>query len=119
MALETITREELRSVLDSGRDVTVVDALGPSDYQESHLPGAINVPKDLVEERAPRLLPDKDAEIVVYCANTACQASRIAAEKLVALGYTNVKDYEAGKADWIEAGLPVGGERAAASGAGD
>ena len=50
---------------------------------------------------------DKDAEIVVYCANTACQSSIQTAQALEALGYTRVKDYEAGKQDWIEAGLPV------------
>lgn len=49
----------------------------------------------------------KAAEIVVYCANAPCKNSGIAAERLTELGYTNVRDYHHGKADWIEVGLPV------------
>jgi rhodanese-related sulfurtransferase len=44
---------------------------------------------------------------VTYCASLTCRNSEIAANKLIALGYTNVRDYAEGKADWIEAGLPV------------
>jgi rhodanese-related sulfurtransferase len=36
-------------------------------YDDAHLPGAVNLPPGRVAELAPRLLPDKDAEIVVYC----------------------------------------------------
>ena len=53
------------------------------------------------------LPPDKAAEIVVYCANGPCRNSGLAARRLAEIGYTNVHDYDAGKADWIEAGLPV------------
>lgn len=104
--VDKITRDELKAALDEGR-VTLVEALSPQSYAEAHLPGAVNIPKDRVRELASRLLPDKEAEIVVYCANTACQASPQAAQALTGLGYTNVKDYEAGKQDWMEAGLPV------------
>ncbi len=61
---------------------------------------------------APELLPDRDATIVTYCSNTACQNSEIALRQLESLGYTNVRKYAEGKQDWIEAGLPV--ERGAA-----
>ncbi|MGH7573052.1 MAG: rhodanese-like domain-containing protein [Gemmatimonadota bacterium] len=104
---DTITRDELKTALDEGRDLTIVESLAPQSYEQAHLPGAINVPREQVRELAPRLLPDKDAEIVVYCANTECQSSIQTAQALEGLGYTDVKDYEAGKADWIEAGLPV------------
>lgn len=57
---------------------------------------------------APRLLPDKSAHIVLYCSNWTCQNSPQAARRLDALGYENVFDHEAGKQDWIEAGLPTG-----------
>ena len=60
-----------------------------------------------MEERAPELLEDRDALIVTYCSNTACQNSRIAAEKLAKLGYGNVRRYEEGKQDWAEAGLEL------------
>ena len=81
-------------------------------YEEAHLPGAINIPYDRVDELAPRLLPDKGAQIVfVYCSNSPCRSSAIASSRLSRLGYEDVRDYHEGKQDWIEAGLPT--ERAA------
>lgn len=105
--IRTITRDQLKTALDDGRDLILVESLSPQSYEKEHLPDAINIPKERVRELAPQLLPDKDAEIVVYCANTACQSSLQTAQALAGLGYTNVADYEAGKQDWIEAGLPV------------
>ncbi len=112
----TITRDELLARLNGGDPVILVEALPPLYYEDAHLPGAINLPHDQVDALAPTLLPDKTAAIVVYCANLPCQNSIIAARRLVQLGYLNVTDYEAGKQDWIEAGLPV--ERSAAVAAG-
>ncbi|HEV2743112.1 MAG TPA: rhodanese-like domain-containing protein [Rubrobacter sp.] len=107
MAVRTISREELKGKLDRGEDVVVVETLGPAYYEEAHLPGAINLPHTEVDELAPSLLPDKAAQVVVYCSNRACQNSPRAARRLEALGYGNVYDYEEGKQDWIEAGLPT------------
>src|SRR5712691_9041052 len=104
--VEKITLEQLRRELDAG-DVTLVEALGPAYFEDAHLPGAINIPHDRVEELTPQLLPDKAARIVVYCANGPCQNSEIATLELGKLGYTNVADYHEGKAEWLEAGLPV------------
>ncbi|HEY6674631.1 MAG TPA: rhodanese-like domain-containing protein, partial [Rubrobacteraceae bacterium] len=78
-------------------------------YRHSHLPGAINVPVDELGERAPELLPDKHAEIIVYCIDPPCQASEEAASKLEAMGYGNVREYVGGKQDWIEHALPAEG----------
>jgi len=85
----------------------LVEALPEKYYRDGHLPGAILLPHDEVRARAGALLPDTDDFIVVYCANTACQNSRIAAQTLATMGYTNVAEYEEGKQDWIEAGLPI------------
>ena len=104
--IRRIDRDELRGRLERG-DVVVVEALGPEYYEDAHLPGALNLPHDRVDELAPRLLPDKSATVVVYCANLACQNSAIAARRLVQLGYADVYEYEAGKQDWVDAGLPV------------
>lgn len=107
MAVKEITREELVAKLDGGEDVVLVETLGPKYYEDAHLPGAINIPHTEVDELAPRLLPDKSAQIVVYCSNSACQDSPQAARRLSAMGYQNVYDYEDGKQDWINAGLPT------------
>jgi rhodanese-related sulfurtransferase len=108
----TISRDELKAKLDRREALVILEALPEKYYRHSHLPGAINFPHDQVEALAPQLVPDKNAEIVVYCANAACKNSGIAAEALTALGYTNVRAYEAGKADWIEAGFPIEGSAA-------
>jgi len=105
--IEKITLTQLTSELDGGNPVILVEALPAASYDEAHLPGAINIPHDEVEELAPVLLPDKDARIVVYCANGPCQNSGLAARRLARLGYSNVRDYEEGKAEWIAAGLPT------------
>lgn len=63
----TISREELRSKLDRGDDFFLVETLSEEQYRHTHLPGAVNLPPDTVRESAPELLPDKEADIVVYC----------------------------------------------------
>ena len=63
----TISREELESKLDRGDDFFLVETLPEEQYRHTHLPGAVNLPPDAVRESAPELLPEKDADIVVYC----------------------------------------------------
>jgi rhodanese-related sulfurtransferase len=102
----TITRAELHDLIEAGA-VTVVEALPAEYYDQGHLPGAINIPHTEVRDLAPALLPDKNAQIVVYCADLPCPNSGIATHVLTKLGYANVRDYAEGKADWVEAGLPL------------
>jgi rhodanese-related sulfurtransferase len=64
-----------------------------------------------VKELAPKLLPDKQQEIVVYCASSTCNAAEHAARELTQMGYEDVRRYIGGKQDWIEAGLPLQGEQ--------
>ncbi len=63
----TIEREELRSKLERGDFFLLVETLPRTSYEHAHLPKAINLPPDQIRQLAPRLLPDKNAEIVVYC----------------------------------------------------
>jgi polyisoprenoid-binding protein YceI/rhodanese-related sulfurtransferase len=100
-----ISRQDVAAKIEQG--ARVVEALPPEYHRDVHLPGAANLPHDRVDELADSVLPDKHAEIIVYCSNTACQNSTQAARRLTELGYTRVFDYEAGKQDWIEAGLPT------------
>ena len=67
--LATITRDDLKKKIDRGDNFTLVETLRPVAYYQAHLPGAINLPPDQVLQRAEQLLPDKNAEIVVYCAS--------------------------------------------------
>lgn len=63
----TIGREELKAKIERGGDVILVETVDPEYYDEAHLPGAVNLPLDRIGRLAPEILPDKDAELVVYC----------------------------------------------------
>lgn len=101
-----ITREQLRIEIEAGA-VTVVDALGGEYFAKQHLPGAIPLVEDEVADRAGTLLPDRTAAIVTYCSNPACPNSQRVADRLTALGYTNVRKFREGIEDWVDAGLPT------------
>jgi rhodanese-related sulfurtransferase len=101
-----ITRDEVKQAVDEGR-ATLVEALPQEYYDKEHLPGAVNLPHDQVDELAAAILPDKNAPVIVYCANGPCANSGIAARRLEELGYADVADYHLGKEDWFAAGLPL------------
>ena len=64
----TISTDDLKDKIDR-KQITLVETLAPERFREAHLPGALNFPPERVKELAPRLLPNKDAEIITYCAN--------------------------------------------------
>jgi rhodanese-related sulfurtransferase len=111
-AVVDIDTETLQRRIENGDGLVLVDALSLISYAAAHLPGAINMPPERVDDLAPRRIPDLDAEIVVYCASSTCMSSVEVAERLVELGYANVSHYSGGKRAWIDAGLPLEGGRA-------
>jgi len=102
----TITRDKLQEMKRKSEDMILIEVLGEKPFKESHIQGAINIPLKEIGHTVKEKY-DKDQEIVVYCKDKECQASPTAAEKLDKLGYDHVYDYEAGKKDWQEAGLPM------------
>ena len=66
--VRTISREELQNKISRGDKFQLVETLPKVAYEHAHLPGAINLPPDQVKD-AVTLLPDKTAEIVVYCSS--------------------------------------------------
>jgi len=106
--IPSVTADELRRKIDDGEAFVLVDALAPMVYAHSHLPGAINLPPlDVDPQVVARRIPDRSTEVVVYCANPTCADSGVTAQRLVALGYTNVHHYPGGKEEWREVGLPL------------
>ena len=63
----TVTLDELKRTIERRGRFYLVEAQAPMMYEDAHLPGALNLPPNRVAELAPRILPDKDAQIVVYC----------------------------------------------------
>jgi rhodanese-related sulfurtransferase len=66
----TISTKDLKAKLDRKQNITLVETLAPERYREAHLPGALNIPPERIQELAPQMLPNKNADIVTYCAST-------------------------------------------------
>lgn len=103
----SIDTDELRVRLASSAPPVVAEILGPQHFSTGHLPAAVNLPLEGFGESAARVLPNKDEEVVVYCASEACQNSDLAERELRALGYSKVRVYRGGKAAWKAAGLSL------------
>lgn len=86
-----ITAEQAKEIMDTQEGYIILDTRTQEEYDESHIPGAILIPYDEVTERAEGVLTDKDQLILVYCRSG--RRSKIAAEALVKLGYTNIKEF--------------------------
>jgi rhodanese-related sulfurtransferase len=106
-SIRPIGKDELKAKIDRRDPFVLIETLAPEHFEHAHLPRAVNAPPERIEELAPSLAPDKNAEIVTYCASEQCHASADAAQKLIAQGYTNVRHYAGGKKDWIAAGFPI------------
>ena len=92
-----ITAEEAKQIMDSEEDYIILDVRTQDEFDESRIPGAILIPHDEITEKAEDLLTDKDQLILVYCRSG--RRSKLAAEALVELGYTNIKEF-GGIIDW-------------------
>lgn len=103
---EKITREELATLIRRA-PVVLLEALPEKYYRDGHLPGARWFPHDRARELAPVAVARKSDPVVVYCASDTCQNSHVAAKALTDLGYTDVRVYAGGKADWTAAGLAL------------
>lgn len=100
--IRTISRERLSSLA-----ARVFEVLPERHWAAGHIPGAKAMPLDRIAEVAQKEAPDKETDVVLYCASETCRNSHIAAEKLVTLGYRSVFVYAGGKADWEAAGLEL------------
>lgn len=104
-----ISARELSERIAAGKAPIIVDVLDAKSYGETHVKGAINIPYVDVAKLAATALPDKKAEVVVYCGSYTCGASTASGKALKEMGYVNVRDYKGGIKEWTEKGLPVEG----------
>ena len=97
LTYEQISAEEAKAIMDTEKEYIIIDARTGSEFAEGHIEGAILIPEYEITERAEAELPRKDQLILVYCRSG--RRSKIAAQALVDLGYTNVKEF-GGIIDW-------------------
>ena len=92
-----ITAEEAKQIMDSEEGYIILDVREQDEYDAGHIPGAILISHEEIAEKAEDVLTDKNQLILVYCRSG--RRSKIAAEALVELGYTNIKEF-GGIIDW-------------------
>ena len=94
---EQISGAEAKALMDSESGYIIIDARTQEEYDQGHIPGALLIPEYEIADRAEKELPDKNQLILVYCRSG--RRSKIAAEELVKLGFTNIKEF-GGIIDW-------------------
>ncbi len=92
-----ITAQQAKELMDTREDYVILDTRTQEEYEELHIPGAILIPYDEILQKAEGVLTDKDQLILVYCRSG--RRSKLAAEDLVKLGYTNIREF-GGIIDW-------------------
>ena len=108
---------DLKTALEAGENVVVVDARSPEAYAREHIPGAINIPhRAMAPETTARI--DRNALVVAYCDGIGCNASTKGALNMLRLGF-RVKELLGGLDWWKRDGHPTEGEALAAARAGE
>ena len=106
---------EAAGALNRGELHLVIDVREPGEFNEQHIPDAVNLPRGLLELRADPSSPVADStlsegrseRILVYCAKGPGARSLFAAQTLASMGYERVEVLDGGLVGWNEAGLPV------------
>lgn len=86
-----IAQDEAWGLMQSGKAEYIVDVRTKEEFAEEHIPGAICVPNEEINDTPPEELPDKNALILVYCRSG--RRSKEASSKLAAMGYTNIREF--------------------------
>ena len=92
-----ITMDEAKEIFETPGDYIILDVRRADEYAGGHIPGAINVANESINDTCPEELPDMNQTIYVYCRSG--NRSKQASEKLVSLGYTNIIEF-GGILDW-------------------
>lgn len=98
--MNEITTVELKKIIDSKEKFILLDCRAQEYFETEHIPGAINLRWKYVPEEAEKVLLDKNQLIVTYCGGITCDASLKCFQNLQKLGYTNLREYSGGLADW-------------------
>src|SRR5712692_1093538 len=100
-----VTVDQVKAKLDSGERFALVDVREDNEWAKDRVTGAIHLGKGIIERDAEQQLPDKNAQIVLYCGGGF--RSALVADNLQKMGYTNVLSMDGGWKGWLDAGLPT------------
>lgn len=99
------TVEEVKTRLDRGEKLCLVDVREESEWARDHLPGALHLGKGILERDIEERLPDPAQEIILYCGGGF--RSALAAENLQRMGYAKVLSMDGGIRGWRDKGYPL------------
>jgi len=105
--IKNLTIDELKLKLDRGNDFHFWNVLTDDYFHGEMIPGSHRIPIDGIAHEVSEMNVPKTSEIVVYCAGPNCLMSKMAAEKLQKLGFTNIWTFEGGVEEWKKAGYEV------------
>jgi phage shock protein E len=101
--VSNISQQELLEA--NSNNVVIVDVRTPEEFQQGHVPNAINVPLSNIIDNPNILASSKEGPIVLYC-RSGYRAGK-AAEALQKYGYSNLRHLEGDMQGWLKVGLPV------------
>lgn len=96
---------EVKKRMDRGDSFHLIDVREESEWNDNHLPKAIHLGKGILERDIENMIPDKGAEIILYCGGG--YRSALAADNLQKMGYTNVLSMDGGFKGWRDSGHPL------------
>ena len=100
-----LTVDQVKAKQDRKERFTLVDVREDNEWAKDHVTGAIHLGRGVLERDIEQRLPDKGAEIVLYCGGGF--RSALAADNLQKMGYTNVPSMDGGIRGWREKGYPL------------
>lgn len=102
-----VTTADLQKRISEKEPFVLIDARTQVEYEESHIPGAVNIAPAYVEASHCKLPESKKELVVVYCDDDECPEGETVAHQLAKSGYSTVLNYRGGLAAWERAGLPL------------
>lgn len=102
-AVPAITVPQLKSMIEGGMPLALVDVREPADYAQGHLPGSKSIPLSALQSRQDEI--PRDRLVVVYCMGDA--QSKEAVRELGELGLTNITALAGGMSAWRRAGMTI------------
>ncbi len=103
-----IKTDELKAIIDRGEEIFLVDSRPARRFNQAHLPGAVNIPMDKLQEKGAAILPkDKNTLLVFYCGGPTCPFSPKSAALALTFGYTDARAYLEGEPAWTARGFPL------------
>jgi rhodanese-related sulfurtransferase len=100
-----VTVDQVKARLDRGERFHLVDVREESEWAKDHLPGATHLGKGVIERDIEQKVPDRSADIVLYCGGGF--RSALAADNLQKMGYSNVSSMDGGVRGWRERKYPL------------